>query len=404
MTKHRRIIGILAVTQVVSWGTLYYAFSVLAPDMQRALGWRSEPLFGAFSWSLLISGLVATPAGILLDRHGGRPVMGLGSLVAALSLFVLSQVQSIASYFLAWSIIGAAMALVLYEAAFATIIREFDTAARKGISTLTLFGGLASTVFWPVTLKLNAWLGWRDTYLLYAALHAGLCLPAHLLLSNRERKPSMAAPSVGVVRSTLSDAVRHPVFWKLALAFATNAFIFSALSVHLIPLLQRMGHAPGTVVFLATLIGPMQVAGRIGEMVFAGRTQPQSVGKVTFALLPAALGALILLGQQEWVVAVFCMLYGLSNGILTIVRGTVLQELFGRENYGAISGALAGPSLVAKAAGPLAMAAMLEGSASAPRALLVLLAFAIASLLLYLAAVRRREQLQLPDSIMETGA
>lgn len=388
-SDERRIIGLLALTQVISWGTLYYAFSVLAPDMQRELGWRAESLFGAFSCSLLIAGLIATPAGILLDRHGGRPVMGLGSLIAGLGLFLLSQVQSPGSYFVAWGIIGIAMAMVLYEAAFATINREFDIGARKGISTLTLFGGLASTVFWPATLQLNAAIGWRDTYLLYAVLHVALCMPAHLLLRNRGKRLRKPAGFAGKRSHTLSEAVRHPMFWKLALAFATNAFIFSALSVHLIPLLQRMGHAAGTAVLLATLIGPMQVAGRIGEMVFAGKTQPQSVGKITFALLPAALATLVLLGQNEWVVALFCVLYGLSNGILTIVKGTVPQELFGRENYGAISGALAGPALLAKAAGPLAMAAMLEGVETGQHALLILLAAALASLVFYLAAVYR---------------
>ncbi|NEX63333.1 MFS transporter [Noviherbaspirillum galbum] len=403
-TNDRKIIGLLALTQVISWGTLYYAFSVLAPDMQRELGWRAEPLFGAFSWSLLIAGLIATPAGILLDRHGGRPVMGLGSLIAGLGLFLLSQVQSMGSYFVAWGVIGIAMAMVLYEAAFATINREFDTGARKGISTLTLFGGLASTVFWPVTLHLNGEVGWRDTYLFYAALHMVLCMPAHLLLSNRGKRLPKAVAAAGKRSHTLSEAVRHPMFWKLALAFATNAFIFSALSVHLIPLVQRLGHAAGTAVFFATLIGPMQVVGRIGEMVFAGRTQPQSVGKITFALLPTALGTLVLLGQHEWVVALFCMLYGLSNGILTIVKGTVPQELFGRENYGAISGALAGPALVAKAAGPLAMAAMLEGVETVHHALLILLAAAIASFLFYLAAVRRPARQNSTEAILEEQA
>src|SRR5690606_4914886 len=125
-------------------------------------------------------------------------------------------------------------------------------------------------------------------------------------------------------------AVSHPAFWKLAFAFATNAFIFSALSVHLIPILNRLGHPVATVVLFAAIIGPMQVAGRIGEMVFAGRTRPQTVGKVTFATLPAALLALVFFGVHQWAIGLFCVLYGLSNGILTIVRGTIPQALFGR--------------------------------------------------------------------------
>lgn len=385
----QRIIGILAFTQVLSWGTVYFAFSVLAPEIQREMQWRPELVYGAFSWSLLVAGLVSTPVGVLLDRHGGRSIMGAGSLIAGAGLIVLGLAKSLTLYFIAWSIIGVAMALVLYEAAFATINREFLTGARKSISTLTLFGGLASTVFWPVTLKFNSVFGWRDTYLVYGLAHFALCLPAHLLLSARPKISEAPAGMTSTERSySLPEAVRHPVFWKLAFAFATNAFVLSTVSVHLIPLLHRMGHSMQSVVFLASLIGPLQVAGRVGEMVFANKTQPQTVGKITFAMLPAAFCTLILLGIHQWAIALYCALYGLSNGILTIVRGTVPQAIFGRENYGAISGALAGPSLIAKAAGPLIMAALIDMAPSVYFALIPLLVCSLASLTFYLAAVR----------------
>jgi predicted MFS family arabinose efflux permease len=382
-----KIIAVLAFTQVMSWGSLYYAFAILAPEIQRELGWRAELVFGAFSWSLLVAGLVSTPAGILLDRIGGRWVMGAGSLMSGTGLLVLGMAQSILQYFAAWTLLGIAMALVLYEAAFATINREFSSNARRGISTLTLFGGFASTVFWPLTLKLNQTIGWRETYMVYGALHLLLCAPLHALLAARKRPaPAMARPVAG--DTTLQEALRDPVFWKLAFAFATNSFIFSALSVHLIPMLQQFGHPAATAVFLAALIGPMQVAGRIGEMMFAGHTLPQAAGKVTFSLLPAALLALLLLGEQRWAVAGFCVLYGLSNGILTIVRGTVPQALFGRENYGAIAGALSGPALIAKSAGPLGVAVIVEFGRSPYPLLAALLLVSLASFAFYLAAVR----------------
>jgi MFS family permease len=393
MTKSQqpwKTIAILAVTQVVSWGTLYYAFAILAPEIQRELGWRAEIIFGAFSWCLLVAGLVSTPAGILLDRFGGRSIMGLGSLMCGAGFIALSMAQSMLHYFAAWTVLGVAMALVLYEAAFATINREFGYGARKGISTLTLFGGLASTVFWPLTLKLNGIVGWRETYLIYGAAQLALCAPLHALLAaGSKRLVAPDQPGAHAVRShTLREAVRHPTFWRLALAFSANSFIFSALSVHLIPILHRFGHSFATVVFMAALIGPMQVAGRIGEMAFAGRARPQTVGKLTFAALPAALLALLFLGRQQWAVAAFCMLYGLSNGILTIVRGTIPQVLFGRENYGAISGALAGPSLISRAAGPLAIAAIIEINPSPYPLLGLLLLISAISLAFYLAAVR----------------
>jgi MFS family permease len=402
MHQPSKTIGILAVTQIVSWGSLYYAFTIVAPDIQRDLALAPELVFGAFSWALLVAGLAATPVGILLDRYGGRYVMASGSLLCSVGLAWLSRCGSAASYYLAWTLIGLAMALTLYEAAFATLNRKLDTGSRQAISTLTLFGGFASTLFWPLTAKLHTMAGWRDTYLWYGLVQLLVCMPLHLWLGADPARDSAKSP-VGVRRShTLGEALRHPAFWTLALAFSANTFIFSAMAVHLIPLLERLGQSAAVAVLLAALIGPMQVAGRVGEMTLARNTPPQIVGKLTFAMLPAALLVLVLFGSAGWAVALFCVLYGLSNGILTIVRGSIPQALFGRENYGAIAGAMAGPSLLSKAAGPFVAAAILRRDGGPAVLLSVLLAMSIASLAFYLRAVTADRKLQLAKAFDKT--
>ncbi len=394
MHQPSKTVGILAVTQIISWGSLFYAFSIVAPDIQRDLTLGPELVFGAFSWALLAAGLVATPAGIMLDRYGGRYVMATGSLLSFLGLVWLSRCEDAASYYLAWSLIGVAMALTLYEAAFATINRKLETGSRQAISTLTLFAGFASTLFWPLTAKLHTMLGWRDTYLWYGVAQLVVCMPLHLLLgTDRARSTGKQHASMG--RShTLAEALRHPAFWLLAAAFSANQFIFSAMAAHLIPLLERLGQSTAVAVLLAALVGPMQVAGRVGEMTLARDTPPQTVGKLTFAMLPGALLVLLLFGSAGWAVAVFCVLYGLSNGILTIVRGSIPQVMFGRENYGAISGAMAGPSLLSKAAGPLVAAAVLRQGGGPVVLLSALLAVSLASLAFYLRAVTAERDLQ----------
>ena len=403
MPERWKTLAVLACTQIMSWGALYYAIAILAPEIQRETGWRSEAVVGAFSWSLLVSGLAATPIGALLDRHGGRGVMGAGSLLGAAGFALLSQTHSLPVYYLAWTILGLAMAMTMYEAAFAAINRQFGMDSRKAISTLTLFGGFASTVSWPLTQYLDAHAGWRDTCLVYAAAQLLLSFPLHLLLPGSKHLPPhpAAAPTPGLASATpsaveaaprehtLQEAIRHPAFWKLAFAFSANSFIFSALSVHLIPLLQQYGHGAALAVWLAALVGPMQVAGRIGEMTLGRNALPRTVGKITFGALPAALLALLLFGSHAWAAALFCMMYGMSNGILTIVRGTIPQTMFGRRHYGAISGALAGPALISRAAGPLAVAGLVQYGVPA-LLLLVLLAVAIASLAFYLLAIRVR--------------
>jgi MFS family permease len=388
LSAARKTIGILAFTQIASWGALYYAFAVLAPDIQRALHISAETAFAAFSWSLLVAGVAATPIGALVDRHGGRYVMAAGSVVSALGLAWLSRCGTTAGYFAAWTVIGLAMSLTLYEAAFATINRKVPVGAPRAISTLTLFAGFASTIFWPLTLALGARLGWRATYLAYALLQLAACLPLHLWLG-RDAPPPPATPDAPRDSHTLGEAVRHPAFWKLALAFSANVFIFSALAVHLIPLLRTLGHAAGTAVLLAALVGPMQVAGRIGERTLANEAAPQLVGRFVFATLPFGLLVLALLGTKAWAVVLFCVLYGMSNGVLTIIKGTLPRAMFGARHYGAIMGALALPSLLAKAAGPLIAAAILAGASGAMILPLALFGCAVASLLLYLSAIRQ---------------
>lgn len=402
MPQRWKTLAILACTQVMSWGALYYAIAILAPEIQREMGWRSEAVVGAFSWSLLVSGLAATPIGALLDRHGGRGVMGAGSLLGAAGFALLGQVHSLPTYYAAWTVLGCAMAMTMYEAAFATINRQFGMDSRKAISTLTLFGGFASTVSWPLTQYLDAHAGWRATCMIYAAAQLVLSLPLHLLLpAGKQLPPCPAAGNVPVAASappqsgprdhTLQEALRHPAFWKLAFAFSANSFIFSALSVHLIPLLQQYGHTAALAVWLAALVGPMQVAGRIGEMTLGRNALPRTIGKITFGALPAALLALLLFGSHAWAAALFCMMYGMSNGILTIVRGTIPQTMFGGRHYGAISGALAGPALISRAAGPLAVAGLVQHGVPA-LLLLVLLAVALASLAFYMLAIRATPQ------------
>ncbi len=393
MPAARRLIAILAVTQIASWGSLYYAFSIVAPAMARDLGLSNELVYGAFSWSLLVAGVASAPVGILLDRLGGRLVMAAGSIACGAGLLWLSACSGVFSCYGAWTVLGLAMTLTLYEAAFATINRQLAETARQAISTVTLFGGFASTLFWPLTWYLSTQTGWRGAYLWFGAVQLLICLPLHLQLG-----PNTAATTNSIrddARShTLGEALRHGAFWKLALAFAANTFTFSALSVHLLPLLKDYGHTAKLAVLLLTLIGPMQVIGRLLERTVGNNLAPQAVGNVVFATLPAALLTLLMFGEQGWAAALFCILYGLSNGVLTIVRGTIPQELFGRENYGAISGAMAGPSLISKAAGPLT-AAMFMQAAPGPSALVLLLfCCTLMSLAFYVAAVKPKKSVE----------
>lgn len=359
------MVASLAVGQVVSWGSIYYSYTLLAAPLERELGWGAGTTFGIFCWGLFAAGMVALPVGALLDRCGGQLVMGGGSVLSGIGLIMLSDVHSIVWFFAAWSVLGVAMALVLYEAAFATINREFPVDARRLISIITLAGGLASTLFWPLTWKLEALIGWRDTYCCYGLVHLLLCFPLHVTMpvrrpfvASRVRQQTAACKQGFHLR----EALRSSIFWKLAFSFSVSSFVFSAFSIHLVAMLQPLGHSVDTIVLLATLIGPMQVVGRLVEMTIGRRLSPEVTGKLIFAALPVALGILFLFGTSWVALVVFFVLYGLSNGVQTIVRGTIPQAVFGSKNYGAIAGALAMPAFMSKAIAPFLIGICTEAS------------------------------------------
>jgi MFS family permease len=349
------VIWALGVTQIVSWGSLYYAFPLLLGPIEEELGWHRASVVGAFSLSLLVAGVVAFPVGVLIDRFGGRTLMTWGSFTAAVLLALLSRTGSLGGFYVIWAGLGLCMAATLYEPAFAVVYRSFGADARKAVTALTLVAGFASTVFWPFTEWLVAGLGWRHTLAVLAALNLLICWPLH-----RFALPAAAHPGPTVAQPRRATGRRGAVpwraadFWLLAAVFAANMLAFAVLSVHLIPLLVERGLTSAQAAGLAALVGPMQVAGRVVEYVFGRRFSVAAAGMLALVLLPAALLLVLAGGNSFLILAAGLALYGASNGVMTIVRAVVPADLFGRERYATLNGALSVPVILSRAAGPVA--------------------------------------------------
>jgi MFS family permease len=380
------IVGALGVTQIISWGSLHYSIAVLAQPMARSLGITVSTVLAAFSGALLASGLASPMTGRMLDRHGGRRIMAGGSLLAVASLAVIASASHPAVFIAGWVLAGIAMAATLYDAAFATVVALSGGRHRQALTALTLMGGLASTVFWPLTYFLDQAWGWRGALAAFAALHLLVCLPLHLW---SVPPPATAAPSTppGSVTSPAAKPHAGSRLWWLAASFAFGAVVFSALSVHMLDTLQSSGLTAAQAVTVAVVVGPMQVAGRVLEFLAGNRVRAVTVGTVALGIMLAALGLLLAVRGAGWVAFAYAALYGASNGVLTIVRGAVPAELFGREGYGALLGKLAAPAFIGKAAAPVAFA-VVATSAGYDSAVMALCALGLLSLLTYLLAVR----------------
>jgi predicted MFS family arabinose efflux permease len=372
-------------TQIVSWGTLYYAFSVLLSSIAFARGWKQAEMVGAFSSGLLVSGLAAYPTGRWIHQFGGRPVMACGSVIAAVALVGAAAASSLPAFYAAWILAGLAMAMTLYEAAFAVLAAAYDVDYRRAVTMVTLAGGFASTLFWPLTERLVVWFGWQAALLCYAGLHVFFCLPLHLLCLRRgpARNNSAETPNATSAARTLRALIREPRFLCITGSFTANSVVFSVIAVHLIPLLQSKGATMQQAAWLAAAAGPMQVLGRIMEFTFGGRWKASQTGTFALsALFPALLG--LSLSNPPWIILFLSIgLYGISNGIMTIVRSLNIVELYGRNQYAQISGAISAPGTISRAIGPVLASLLLLNNAGGYSAVLMLLA-AMAILALFL--------------------
>ena len=349
------VAGTLAATETVSWGVLYYAFSVFLLPMQQELGWSPATLTGGYSLALLLSGLAAPLVGRWLDRHGPRLLMTVGSILGALLVLAWSTVDNLLAYYLIWSGLGLAMAATLYDPAFATLTAWFERDRPRAMLLVTVAAGFASTIFLPLAGWLVDLLGWRHALLALAALLALLTIPPHGLLLRRRPEdlglhPDGAPPSsgtagaAGVAPGKITgvpprEALRHPAFRWLVAAFFLETLATVAVAVHLIPYLTARGDGATFAAVATGLIGAAQVLARVLATLLGGRLSQIALTASVFAL--PAVAVLLLLGWQSRAgVLAAVLLLGAARGVETLMRVGLVAEFYGRAHFGAISGVL----------------------------------------------------------------
>jgi MFS family permease len=345
------VVTALGFTSLLGYGSSYYLPAILAAPISLDTGWPLHWVVGGLSIGLLAGGVAAPFIGRAVDRQGGRWVLCIGSLLLGAGLFGLGMATSLAAYLLAWAVIGLGMGAGLYDAAFAAMGGWYREKARVPITIVTLFGGLASTVCWPLSAYLVAALGWRPTCFIYAATHLLIALPLHVWLlpgANRERFAERHLPSEERKMAAV-PASRLSQFMLVASALTLAATITSIVSVHLLSLLQFRGHTLAAAVAIGTLIGPSQITGRAVELAWGRMLHPITSGLISAALMAAGVAGLTFdLGAAALAVAI----YAAGAGVSFVVRGTLPLALFGAHDYGSLMGRLALPSLIAQALAP----------------------------------------------------
>jgi len=323
----------LGVTQIIGYGTLYYSFSILAPGIALQFGVAIEWIYGCISLALLAGGLVSPWAGGLADRVGAGKVMSLGSIGAAVALAMCGLASSSSMFLIGMILVELASAFVLYATAFAFLAQTTGTRAQRSITYLTLIAGFASTIFWPLTSWLLQAMAWHQIYFLFAGLNLVVCLPLHLWLSRFARIAATRPDETAATAAPLAIGNGNLVFILIVLGFSLAGFVSAATLFHMVPMLGLLGLGMASV-WVASLLGPAQVASRLVNMAF-GKDVPATMLAVVSAItMPLALGILALSAPSTAGAVAFAIVFGLGSGLFSIVSGTLPLAIFGKAGFG----------------------------------------------------------------------
>jgi predicted MFS family arabinose efflux permease len=354
-----RTILALGLTQTIGYGTLYYAYGVLAPAISREFGVGIDWFFGAFTIGLLVGGLIAPFVGRELDRRGARLVMSLGSVLAALALVACALAPNIWAFSAAVILAEAATCLVVYEAAFAGLTQIYRHEARRGITLITLIAGFASTIFWPLTQWMLGAIDWRWTLLVFAAVHLLVCAPLHATALRRAvpqaRDETREVPGATDPPMLLGRDRRRALI-LFTLAIVVSGLVTSAFPVHMLRIIENEGFNAQAAALIAMVMGPAQVLARFVEVVGGHRFDPLMTGRVALGTLLASIALLLAMPASLATAVAFAALYGAAQGLVTIARATVPLQLFGANGYGALMGRITGLRFLANAASPFLFA------------------------------------------------
>jgi MFS family permease len=369
MPRHRLyygwvLVGTLSVTEMTSWGILYYAFTVFIDPLHQQFGWSRGAITGAYALGLALSGGMSVLFGRWVDRHGPRLLMTVGSCAATVLVLLWATVHSLLGLYLVWLGLGLTLAAVLYEPAFVVVALWFRRQRARALTLLTFVGGLASVVFVPLAGWLVHASGWQTALVVLAVILAVVTIPPHALLLRHRPEDRGLLPD-GATQLDISDtgdaaersvstrtALHGAAFWLLTAAFALNTLGASAMLIHLVPYLTDHGYRAASAATVTGLVGVMALPGRLVLTPLADRVPRAAVACAIFLLQVAALLALLLVPSTTGVV-LFVLLFGAGFGAVTPARAALVAEYYGPRAYGAISGVVAFFLTGARAAGPV---------------------------------------------------
>lgn len=344
----------LCIAELASWGLLYYSLPVAVTPISADMGWSHTTVTAALTLGLIVSALAGVRVGKLLDAHGPRTLMSIGTLIGIVALLLVAAAPNLFVFFFAWVLAGFAQAATLYPPAFAVVTRWYGAERTKPLTTITLVGGLASTVFAPIIAWLiDSW-GWRPAYVILAGILAVTALPMHWFFLNRGWTDDMSRNSTVPSRAEIRSITRSPKFVLLQLAVALATFTLFAVTINIIPLIIERGAGYSLAAIALGTVGFGQVAGRFFYPALERHTTSRARTILLFACGAIGLWLLAFVSGPIWLLIGIGMLTGGVRGCITLLQATAVADRWGTTNFGAINGVFVAPITVGTALAPVA--------------------------------------------------
>jgi len=376
----------LGINQIIGWGSSFYLPAILAVPISTSLGIQTQDFFWAFTFSLLLSGLLGPQVGKAIDRLGGRAVLPFGSLAFALGLTLLSVSSNQMMLVMAWLLIGVGGSMGNYDSAFATAVSFFGAKSNRVIAGITVFAGFSSTISWPLTSFLEQTIGWQQAVFFWALLHLVVGLPLNMSIPKIAKKevPDMTGPIRKIIKNKFRFDVLIVIF---AVMFALEGFIVSSVNTTLPFLLSELGASTGVALISATILGPSQVLARILILIPGKIMTPMRVAALSIAAHPVGVLLLWLFGVNALVP--FVILHGIGVGLNPFIRGSLPLLFFGADRFGQRQGYMMMLSKIVSALSPTILTILVLSNAQLAIGATFTMGVCAMGLLVWLSAIHR---------------
>lgn len=344
---------LLGFAQILLWGGSFFLLSVLGEPMMKESGFSHQLVYGSLSASIFISGIVSPMIGKIINKGGKNYILLFSGVVMASGLIILSLAENEILFILSWIVIGLAMGMGLYDALFASLGEKYGKGASRSIVQITLISGFATTVAWPLLAMLNENFGWRKTVLMYAIILMLLTFLIHWFTIFKNKTVINATAKTNDLQKTDVTTTHIPnlknAFHLLLINFTIGSFLMTGIYIYLLDILKNNQFSLEQAISIGALLGPSQVGVRVLDILFPKKT-PISTGIISSIAITIGLIFLTFCGNSA---SIGVVIFGLGNGMRSILRGTLPLEIFGQKIYALMIGKLAILPLVAQAVTPL---------------------------------------------------